>query len=140
MHWRRKWQPTPVFLPGESQGRGSLVGCRLWGRTELDKAGKGQSGTSTLPLELPTSEQIWRSPLGEAHPFLPNRGFLTQGQLAACSSTKQASLTSKLRIPLNSLEENRFLEDFFRITVSIQVPVETDEMIEGAVNRWRQIG
>ena len=36
MKWRRKWQPTPVFLPGESQGQGSLVGCRLWGRTELD--------------------------------------------------------------------------------------------------------
>ena len=36
MHWRRKWQPTLVFLPGESQGRGSLVGCRLWGHTELD--------------------------------------------------------------------------------------------------------
>ena len=36
MHWRRKWQPTPVFLPGESQGQGSLVGCCLWGRTELD--------------------------------------------------------------------------------------------------------
>ena len=35
MHWRRKWQPTPVFLPGESRGRGSLVGCHLWGRTEL---------------------------------------------------------------------------------------------------------
>ena len=34
MHWRRKWQPTPVFLPGESQGRGSLVGCCLWGCTE----------------------------------------------------------------------------------------------------------
>ena len=33
---RRKWQPTPVFLPGESQGRLRLVGCRLWGRTELD--------------------------------------------------------------------------------------------------------
>ena len=31
-----KWQPTPVFLPGESQGRGSLVGCSLWGRTESD--------------------------------------------------------------------------------------------------------
>ena len=30
MHWRRKWQPTPVFLPGESQGRPSLVGCHLW--------------------------------------------------------------------------------------------------------------
>ena len=36
MHWRRKWQPTPVFLPGESQGRGSLVGCCLWGHTESD--------------------------------------------------------------------------------------------------------
>ena len=36
LHWRRKWQPTPVFLPGESQGRGSLVGCRLWGHTESD--------------------------------------------------------------------------------------------------------
>ena len=36
MHWRRKWQPTPLFLPGESQGRGSLVGSRLWGRTESD--------------------------------------------------------------------------------------------------------
>ena len=31
MHWRRKWRSTPVFLPGESQGWGSLVGCRLWG-------------------------------------------------------------------------------------------------------------
>ena len=30
MHWKMKWQPTPVFLPGESQGQGSLVGCRLW--------------------------------------------------------------------------------------------------------------
>ena len=38
MHWRRKWQPTPVFLPGESQGWGSLVGCCLWGRIELDMA------------------------------------------------------------------------------------------------------
>ena len=36
MRWRRKWQPTPVFLPGESQGRGSLVGCYLWGHTESD--------------------------------------------------------------------------------------------------------
>ena len=36
MYWRRKWQPTTVLLPGESQGRGSLVGCRLWGRTESD--------------------------------------------------------------------------------------------------------
>ena len=36
MHWRRKWQPAPVFFPGESQGQRSLVGCCLWGCTELD--------------------------------------------------------------------------------------------------------
>ena len=34
--WRRKWQPTLVFFPGESQGWGSVVGCHLWGHTELD--------------------------------------------------------------------------------------------------------
>ena len=33
---RRKWQPTPVFLPGESQGQRSLVGCHLWGLTKSD--------------------------------------------------------------------------------------------------------
>ena len=36
MHWRRKWQPTPVFLPGESQGQRNLVSCYLCGRTEPD--------------------------------------------------------------------------------------------------------
>ena len=36
MHWRRKWQPTPVFLPGESQGWRSLVGGYVRGRTESD--------------------------------------------------------------------------------------------------------
>ena len=47
MHWRRKWQPTPVFLPGESQGLGSLVGCRLWGRTESDTTPWNFLGKST---------------------------------------------------------------------------------------------
>ena len=36
LHWRRKWQPTPVFLPGESQGQRSLVGGHLWGHAESD--------------------------------------------------------------------------------------------------------
>ena len=35
---RRQWHPTPVSLPGESQGHGSLVGYRIWGRTESDTA------------------------------------------------------------------------------------------------------
>ena len=56
--WRREWQPTPAFLPGESQGRGSLVGCRLWGRTESDTTEATQQqqqqqhmqGNATLPI------------------------------------------------------------------------------------------
>ena len=34
--WRRKWQPTPVFLPGESHGRRNLTGYSPWGPKELD--------------------------------------------------------------------------------------------------------
>ena len=49
MHWRRKWQPTPVFLPGESQERGSLVACRLWGRTESDTTEATQQQQQQLP-------------------------------------------------------------------------------------------
>ena len=36
MPWRRRWQPTPVFLPGKSPGRRSLVGYRPWGCKESD--------------------------------------------------------------------------------------------------------
>ena len=34
--WRQKWQPIPVFLPREYHEQRSLVGCHLWGHTELD--------------------------------------------------------------------------------------------------------
>ena len=34
--WRRKWQPTPGFLPGKFQGQRSLIGYSLWGHTESD--------------------------------------------------------------------------------------------------------
>ena len=54
MHWRRKWQPTPVFLPGESQGRRSLVGCRLWGRTESDTTEATQQQQQDLDIYLLT--------------------------------------------------------------------------------------
>ena len=47
--WRRKWQPTPVFLPGESQGRGSLVGCHLWGHT------RAPAPVPLAPLRLPAT-------------------------------------------------------------------------------------
>ena len=47
LRWRRKWQPTPVFLPGESQGRRSLVGCRLWGR----RVGHGWCDLATAAIK-----------------------------------------------------------------------------------------
>ena len=55
MHWRRKWQPTPVFLPGESQGWGSLVGRHLWvtqGRTQLKRLSSSSSKTIIKILNL----------------------------------------------------------------------------------------
>ena len=55
MHWRRKWQPVPVFLPGESQGQGSLVGCRLWGHTESDTT------EVTLQQQQPSPPSIHRT-------------------------------------------------------------------------------
>ena len=50
--WRRKWQPTLVFLPGESQGRGILVGCRLWGHTESDTTEVTQQQQQQGELDL----------------------------------------------------------------------------------------
>ena len=53
MHWRRKWQPTPMLLPGESQGWGSLVGCCLWGHTEstrLKQLCSSSSSSSSMYL------------------------------------------------------------------------------------------
>ena len=62
MHWRRKWQPTPAFLPGESQGRGSLVGCRLWGRTESD---------TTEVMQQQQQQQRLRKQIKISIPFTP---------------------------------------------------------------------
>ena len=78
---RRQWHPTPVLLPGESQGRGSLVGCRLWGCrvghdwSDLAAAaklmGKG-SGTHSSTL-------AWKIPWGEEPGRLQSMGSLRVG-------------------------------------------------------------
>ena len=64
MHWRRKWQPTPVFLPGESQGRGSLVGCCLWDRTELDTAEATQQQQQQDLFVLPVTSALLKCATG----------------------------------------------------------------------------
>ena len=52
MHWRRKCQPTSVFLPGESQGQVSLVGCCLWGRTESDTTEVTQQPQCIIKMKI----------------------------------------------------------------------------------------
>ena len=51
--WRRKWQPTPVFFPGESQGWRSLVSCHLWAHTESD-----DWSNLAVAAAMPQSENI----------------------------------------------------------------------------------
>ena len=50
--WRRKWQPTPIFLPGESQGWRSLLGCHLWDRTESDTTEATQQQQQSCSIHL----------------------------------------------------------------------------------------
>ena len=66
MHWRRKWQPTPVFLPGESQGWGSLVGCHLWGHTESDTTEMTAVAAAVIQSvkNLPAMQETWVQSLG----------------------------------------------------------------------------
>ena len=58
MHWRRQWQPTPVPLPGESQGQRNLVGCRLWGCTELDTTSDLAAAAAGLVLRASLAPQL----------------------------------------------------------------------------------
>ena len=60
MHWRRKWQPTPVSLPGESQRWQSLVGCRLWSCTELDKRLSSSSSSVGMQAQKLQAEEEYR--------------------------------------------------------------------------------
>ena len=62
MHWRRKWQPPPVFLPGEPHGRGNLVGCRLWVHTELDTTERLHFHALEKEIATHSSVLAWRIP------------------------------------------------------------------------------
>ena len=85
MHWRRKWQPTPVFLPGESQGQRSLVGCRLWvaqSRTQLKRLSSSISSSIPKYVLIPekamathSSLLAWRIPGMEEPGGLPSMGW-----------------------------------------------------------------
>ena len=73
MHWRRKWQPTPVFLPGESQGWGSLVGCLLWVSQSWTQLKWLSSSSYIEPISFVS--QLFLSWLSYSYKLLPNFFF-----------------------------------------------------------------
>ena len=77
IQWGRKWHPTPVFLRGESQGRGSLVGCRLWGCTE--SPGGLLSGVA--------QSQTWLKQLSSSSSILFSRCIVFQYMIHYCYPT-----------------------------------------------------
>ena len=91
MHWRRKWQPTPVFLPGESQGWESLVGCHLWvaqSQTQL----KWLSNSSSRITNCCRSCSMWAPLLGGMwghHCFLQSPGTVVFNQREFTASPRQ---------------------------------------------------
>ena len=93
------WQPTPVFLPGESQAWQSLVGCRLWGRTESHTMKWRSSSSSSMMVCNSLSDMIWTSSLlsFDKSPFsllmkLSGREFVTTDFLLEDLSLDKESL------------------------------------------------
>ena len=89
MHWRRKWQLTPVFLPGESQGQRSLVGCCLWGcRIRHDWSDLAAAAHMSVNCMLLSVPRIF------CHPYLSSE------LLTPCFLLKSLGCPSRIDAPL----------------------------------------
>ena len=113
--WRRAWQCTPVFMPGESHGQRSLVGCSPWGCEELDTTERPPFHFSfhALEKEMATHSSVlaWRIP-GTGQP----RGLLSMGSHTVrhdlkrlSSSSSSNNLSVKTKFP--ELLKRSLLED-----------------------------
>ena len=70
-YWRKAWQPTPVFLTGESHGQRSLAGNGPWGSKELDMTDYAHTHTHTQNIVVKkTSFGIMYLPLTHSHPLI----------------------------------------------------------------------
>ena len=96
MHWRRKWQPTLVLLPGKSHGRRSLVGYCPWGHKELDTT--EQLLFTSLRFIPPKSWPVGfflgpltlQPPLGGSHWFLWPQSYQCTDVFKICTSSSSA--------------------------------------------------
>ena len=98
MHWRRKWQPTPVFLPGESQGWGSLVGAVYRVAQSQTRLKRLSSSSSRVP---PGPQTLWQTPGSTYYPHWV-------APRSASPATLQASSSSPVRhwVPPSSLHRS----------------------------------
>ena len=98
MHWRRKWQPTPVFLPGESQGRGSLVGTVYRGAQNQTRLKRLSSSSSRM---RPGPQTLWQTPGSTYYPHWV-------APRSASPTTLQASSSPPVRhwVPPSSLHRS----------------------------------
>ena len=83
MHWRRKWQPTPVFVPGESRGRRSLVGGCLWGRTGSNTSESTQQQQQVLTVPVNSVGQMWAAPWSPRSGDPPEKGMAAHSSVLA---------------------------------------------------------
>ena len=102
--WRRKWQPTPVFLPGESQGRGSLVGCCQWGRTE--------SGTTEATQQQQQQVTYWRRQWQPTPVLLPEKSYGWRS-LVGCSPWGHKESDTTERLSIEGLQINFLLSLYY---------------------------
>ena len=100
MHWRRTWQPTPVFLPGESQGQRSLVGCY----------GVAQSWTWLKWLSsssYPIKKEVQRLK-GLSSAGWEMKNFILGGIIATLTQKKERKKERKDRRKRKQMEHNTF--------------------------------
>ena len=98
MHWRRKWQPTPVFLPGESQERGSLVACCPWGCAEsatTEATEQQQTAAGGVPVAPP-----WHHCWASLHVLVPANIQRKSGRLVWDSSHWSTATTTPCAVGL----------------------------------------
>ena len=121
MHWRRKWQPTPVFLPGESQGRGSLVAA-IYGvaqsRTRLKWLSSSSSRficSSAVCFILSSgpayfSEKLFRKIRGQCGKFVNTQGFYCTVYSLLILEDLQVDFHEILNMPRMMFIHSRFIK------------------------------
>ena len=106
-----EWQPTPVFLPGESQGRRSLVGFSSWGRQESDTTERLHFHALEKEMATHSSVLAWR---------IPGTGSLVGCRLWGCTELDMTEATQQQQqrvlcfMRLSQAEKRQILQDFIK--------------------------